>query len=260
MTSGSDRSLELIEMLNQELADVDQQLTDGDIDQDTATRLTDRYTAELDALVKARSVDSSEPPDDGQDGATWLTTRAKVGILVVAVAVSAIAAFAVISLAGNSSSGAEGVAQDALTDPTGRDLSTVSNEEMEAVVAENPGVIPMRLALARRYFEAGEFDKALDHYFVILDSEQHPEALANVGWMTYLSGYDDLAAGYLEAAIERDPTYLTARWFLGNVYASLGQNDQAIVMLTFVVSSDETPEEIKDLALELIATLRETDG
>jgi len=255
-----DQSLEKIEILNQELADVEQQLTDGDIDEATAKRLTDKYTAELNAAIAARSADTGDSPDDGATDGAWLTKRAKVGILVVALAVSGIATFAVISLTADSTSGVEGVAQAALTDPNGRDLSTVSNEEMEAVVAENPGVIPMRLALARRYFEAGDFDKALEHYFVILESEQNPEALANVGWMTYLSGYDDLAASYLEAALERDPTFLTARWFLGNVYASLGRNDEAIVMLTAVASSDETPQEIKDLALDLIATLGETDG
>ncbi len=256
----SDRSLETIEILNQELADVEQQLADGDIDEATAQRLTDRYAAELSAVVAARSVETDDSSDDIENEATWLTKRAKIGILVVALAVSGIATFAVVSLAGDSTSGVEGVAQAALTDPDGRDLSTVSNDEMEAVVGENPGVIPMRLALARRYFEEGDFDKALDHYFVILESEQNPEALANVGWMTYLSGYDDLAAGYLEAALERDPTFLTARWFLGNVYVSLGRNDEAIVMLATVASSDDTPQEIKDLALELIATLRETDG
>lgn len=256
----SDRSLESIEILNQELADVEQQLRDGDIDEVTATRLTDKYTAELGALVTARSAATADSVDDDVNETTWLTTRAKAGILVVALAVSGIATFAVMSLAADSPSGVEGVVQDALMDPSGRDLSTVSNDEMEAVVAENPGVVPMRLALARRYFEVGEFDKALDHYFVILEAEQSPEALASVGWMTYLSGYDDLAVGYLEAALDRDPTYLTARWFLGNVYASLGRNDEAIVLLAAVVSSDETPQEIKDLALDLIATLGETNG
>jgi len=253
-------SLETIEMLNQELADVEQQLADGDIDEATAKRLTDKYTAELSAVIAARSTNTEVSLVDVENEPTWLTRRAKIGILVVALAVSGIATFAVVSLTGDSTSGVEGVAQAALTDPNGRDLSTVSNDEMEAVVAENPGVVPMRLALARRYFEAGEFDKALDHYFVILESEQNPEALANVGWMTYLSGYDDLAAGYLEAAIQRDPTFLTARWFLGNVYASLGRNAEAVVMLATVASSDETPQEIKDLALELIARLGGTDG
>jgi thioredoxin-like negative regulator of GroEL len=165
----------------------------------------------------------------------------------------------VVSLNDDVASGVEGVAQAALLGQ-GRDLSTVTNEELEAVVAQNPDVVPMRLALARRYFEAGEFDKALDHYFKVLDREQHPEALANIGWMTYLSGLDDVAATYLEAAVERDPTYLTARWFLGNVYASLGRDDEAVVMLTIVVGSEETPDDIKDLALELIRQLQGTDG
>lgn len=255
----ADHSLETIELLHQELADVERQLLDGDIDEATATRLTDKYTAELDALITARSGYDDVSPSDDMIKPVWLTARAKAGILVVTIAVAGIAVFAVTSLVSNTPSGVEGVVQDALMGSNTRDLSTVTNEELEAVVAENPGVIPMRLALARRYFEAGEFDKALDHYFVVLSAQQHPEALANVGWMTYLSGYDELAVGYLEAAVERDPTYLTARWFLGNVYASLGRNDEAIVMLVTVVSADETPQEIRDVALELISRLDTAD-
>lgn len=255
-----DQSLETIEMLHQELADVERQLMEGDIDEATATRLTDKYTAELDALITARSGhDDDSAGDEAATKPVWLTARAKAGILIMTVAILGIAVFAVTSLVSNTPSGVEGVAQDALMGSNTRDLSTVTNEELEEVVAENPGVIPMRLALARRYFEAGEFDKALEHYLVVLSVEQHPEALANVGWMTYLSGYDELAVGYLEAAVERDPTYLTARWFLGNVYASLGRKDEAIVMLVSVVSADETPQEIKNVALELISRLDNAD-
>jgi tetratricopeptide (TPR) repeat protein len=113
----------------------------------------------------------------------------------------------------------------------------------------------MRLALARRYFEEGEFDKALDHYFEVLDREQHPEALANVGWMTYLSGYPDVAVGYVEASVERDPTFLTARWYLGNIYAALGRTDEAVVMLTFVADDEQTGAEVRQAALDLISEL-----
>lgn len=246
----TDPTLEQIEFLTDEIADVDLQLEAGDIDQETADVLRDRYTKELDALVAGRS---AEPAADAQppSPATRLSSRAWIGIGVVGVSAVLIAVFAISSLSDRAPSGVEGVAGDVLAGE-GRDLATVSNDEMEAVVAQNPDVVPMRLALARRYFESGEFDKALDHYFEVLDREKHPEALANVGWMTYLSGYADLAVGYVEEAVEQDPTYLTARWFLGNIYVSLGRDDQAVVMLTVVASADETPEEIKNAAVELI--------
>jgi cytochrome c-type biogenesis protein CcmH/NrfG len=249
-----DRTLDQIELLNDELTDVDQQLADGDIDEATAVQLRTRYSAELESLIASRTTDLPEADTTHQSGLR-LTKRAIVGLLVVGVAVVAVAVFAVTSLTGSGGSGAEGVAGDVLNGEGARDLSTVTNEEMEVVVAQNPDVVPMRLALARRYFEAGEFDKALDHYFEVLDREQHPEALANVGWMTYLSGYPDVAVGYVEASVERDPTFLTARWYLGNIYASLDRTDEAIVMLTFVAEDDQTSAEVRQAALDLISEL-----
>lgn len=246
-----DKTLDQIELLNQELADIDQQLADGDIDAETAGVLRDRYTAELDALISARGV-ADEDRGAVDEPRRRISRRAAAGLAVVGVAVVAITVFAVMSLTSASGSGVEGIAGDVLDGDGVRDLSTVSNEEMEAVIAQNPDVVPMRLALARRYFEAGDFDKALDHYFEVLDREQHPEALANVGWMTYLSGYADVAVGYVEAAIERDPTFLTARWYLGNIYTSLDRGEEAIVMLTIVVEDEQTPENVRDAALELI--------
>lgn len=251
-----DRTLDQIELLNDELADVDRQLAEGDIDEPTAIALRARYTAELDALISTRTA-ASDGDLSGESGFR-LTKRAVAGLIVVGVAVIGIAVFAVMSLTGSSGSGAEGVAGDVLNGDGVRDLSTVTNEEMEEVVAANPDVVPMRLALARRYFEAGDFDSALDHYFEVLDREQHPEALANVGWMTYLSGYPDVAVGYVEASVERDPTFLVARWYLGNIYVSLGRTDEAIVMLTVVAEDDQTADEVRQTALDLISELVES--
>ena len=126
---------------------------------------------------------------------------------------------------------------------------------METVVADNPEVIGMRLALARRYFQEGDFDKALDHYMVILDAEQHPEALANVGWMTYLSGRPDVALGYVEAALDRQPNMLTALWFLGNIQSALGNYDAAMAALTVIVESDDIPDDVKESARALLVEM-----
>jgi cytochrome c-type biogenesis protein CcmH/NrfG len=251
--------LEQIELLTEELADLDRQVANGDLDTETADRLRARYSEELSALVESRT-DSAAVAEVGKDSSRMLSGRSLAGIIVVGIAVVAIAVFAVVSLNDDSTSGVEGIAQDVLAGEGGRDLASVTNEELEAVVSQNPDIVPMRLALARRYFDAGEFDKALDHYFEVLEREQHPEALANIGWMTYLSGVSDVAASYLEAAVQRDPTFLNARWFLGNVYASLGRNDEAIVMLAMVVNAEETPDEIRDLAIELISRLDDQSG
>jgi cytochrome c-type biogenesis protein CcmH/NrfG len=256
-----ERELQQIEMLTEELTDLDAQLADGEIDVETADRLRARYVAELDAAIERRgqtgdsvSSESAEPA-----GRRRMSRRSLIGTAAVAVAIVVIGISAAISLTSTSPSGVEGLVEEILSGE-GRDLSEVTNEEMEAVVDANPGVVPMRLALARRYFEAGDFDLALDHYFVILEVERNPEALANVGWMTYLSGHPDVAAGYVEAALERDPTSLTANWYIGNIYVTLDRGDEAIVHLTIVATDEDIPSDVRDSALVLIREIEASGG
>ncbi|HKZ20839.1 MAG TPA: cytochrome c-type biogenesis protein CcmH [Acidimicrobiia bacterium] len=72
------------------------------------------------------------------------------------------------------------------------DPDAVSNETMEAVIAanlENPSINGMRLALANRYFEEGDYQKAFGHYQAVLDSEpaaaEAAAAYTRLGWMVY---------------------------------------------------------------------------
>lgn len=255
----SDQRREQIELLREEIADIDTQVLYGDLDPDTAAGIKERYEADLAELEAASPVVA--PSDQDDSGSEFvregkrLSGRALLGVAIVAVACAVVAVFAVQSLSGGGSSGVEGVAGDVLEGQGEVDLDSISNEQMEQVVAENPDIVPMRLALARRYFEGGEFDKALEHYFVVLDLEQHPEALANVGWMTYLSGRPDVAVGYLEAALDREPNYMTAQWFIGNVYFSLERFEDAVGPLTIVVSAEDIPAEVKETARELLAQI-----
>jgi tetratricopeptide (TPR) repeat protein len=257
----SDQRREQIQLLQEELADIDVQEHDGDIDAQTATKIRDRYETELADLQRSEDADTAVATDAGDvpetsPGRKRFDQRALVGIGLVAVALLVIGVFAVRSLATPSLVGADGIVGEIVRGDAQVDLSTVTNEEMEAVVAQNPDIIDMRLALARRYFEAGEFDRALDHYFEVLDREQHPEALANVGWMTYLSGRPDIATGYVELALDRQPDYLAAKWFLGNIYVSLGRTDEAAVLLTEVVSADGVPDDVRESGLALLEQIR----
>ena len=257
----TDQKQEQIELLHEELADVDAQERVGDLDADTASRIRSRYEAELADLEASAQVDRNVPVDDADapevgPARRRLDQRALVGIGLVAVALVVIGVFAVRSLNSPPVVGADGIVGDVVRGEGQVDLSTITNEEMEVVVAENPDIVPMRLALARRYFEAGEFDKALDHYFEVLDREQHPEALANVGWMTYLSGRPEIAVSYVEIALEHQPDYLAAQWFLGNIYTTLGRFDEAETFLVVVVASDEVPEDVRQSALELLDQIR----
>jgi tetratricopeptide (TPR) repeat protein len=259
-----DRNQDQIDLINEELEDLDRQVRAGDLDAETADGLRDKYGAELlqlneQAASSGAPVSTGEIPDGVATGggAKRLSGRAIIGTAVVAIAITFIAVFAVNSLTGPSTDGAEGVASDVATGQAGIDLSKISNEEMEAVVAANPDIVNMRLALARRYFDSGDFDQALTHYMVILDLEKHPEALTNVGWMTYLSGRPDIALEYVEAALQRQPTSLTATWFLGNIQFSLGNFDAAEQALTTIVEADGVPDDVLEAARSLLIEMAE---
>ena len=259
----ADRNQEQIELVTEELEDVDRQVAAGDLDEATAETLRTKYVAELDRLMEKRNEEPvpngarglAAPPGSQARRSPLKGGRALVGTAIVVAAITVIGVFAVNSLTGPSTAGTEGVVSDVITGDGPIDLSEISNEEMELVVEQNPNVVGMRLSLARRYFEEGDFDNALDHYMVILEEEQHPEALANVGWMTYISGRPDIALGYVEAALERQPGSITAIWFLGNIQFTLGNRDAAIGALTTIVDADGVPDDVKSSAEALLIQL-----
>ena len=258
---------EEIELVRDEIADIERQVAAGDLDPATAASLRERSTTRLAALERQRSsrvvahdeaveeASDAEAPESSAsnpNGRSRVSGRALLGAGIVGIAIVAIAVFAMTSLDDGASAGAEGVVGDVVAGQGGVDLSGITNEQMEEVVAQNPDVIGMRLALARRYFEEGTFDRALDHYFEVLDREQHPEALANIGWMTYLSQRPDVAVGYLEAALVRQPDYLPAQWFIANVYVTLGREGEAVPFLVGIIGSTDVPAEIRESATTLL--------
>lgn len=233
-----------------DLTEVDQQVAAGELDAETADRLRATYRSEADALRTRLSV--QEPARSSMGSRSW------IGLAVFAVAAVAVLVLAAVSLVDRSPGGSltGGVASEVLNGEQ-PDLAAISNEEMETVVAANPDIVPMRLALARRYFDVGEFTPALDHYMIILETEQHPEALANVGWMTYLSGRADVAATFVEEALARDPGYLPAMWFLASIrFEGLGDATGAVAPLERLLGADGVPDDIRRAAQDLLEQVR----
>ncbi len=107
----------------------------------------------------------------------------------------------------------------------GRDLSRVSDTEMEQVIAANPNVVGMRLALAQRYRDKGEFDNAVPHYREVLGREPgNAEALASLGWILLMLDDPVEASRFADQALERDPTLPLGWWLQANVLL-YGQDD-----------------------------------
>lgn len=241
--------------VERDLAEVDEQVAAGELDAATADTLRATYRTER-VRVVAEIEALAATPDRTPVGPD--RKRVLVGGALLLAGFAAVTAILLATVQQRSPGelATGGVAAEVATG--GVDLSEVTNDELEEVVAANPGVPAMRLALARRYFEAGEFDKALEHFLVVLEQRpDDPEALASIGWMTYLSERADVAVAYVERALEVDPDYVQAYWFLGNIrYRGLGDAAGAIEPLERLLGYDEVPDEIRTQAEALLAEAR----
>lgn len=143
----------------------------------------------------------------------------------------------------------------------GKPLAEVTNDEMETVIAQNPTVIGMRLALVERYLRDGDIDNAYRHTTVAVDlpatDQEYEHALRLHGWVTALHGAPASGAEYLRAALALSPDDRDAVWFLANVeWHGLGDAEAAEELLDRLLAgevSDEQRTQIDALAAEIEA-------
>lgn len=243
-----------IAQVDRDLEELGQQVEIGEIEPHIAAELRGRYIAERMRL----EAELDSLTDVGTVPVARSKSRAVVGSLIVVIGFGVLAwgvAESVTERApGELVTG--GISQDVVAG--GVDLSQVTNEEMEAVVAENPEIAPMRIALARRYFEAGDFDAAFDHYLELLEQGSADyEVLANVGWITYLAGEPDVAERYVVRSIEAEPNFAQAHWYLGNIRLfGLSDPQGAIEPLETLLGFDALPSDIVTEASQLLDRAR----
>jgi cytochrome c-type biogenesis protein CcmH/NrfG len=237
-----------------DLVDLDRQVAAGEIGPDDAARLRLRYRADAaDAIAAIDALaDPGEPaPEQRSSRRTW----AGVGLFAV---VAVVAVFGIAAAVQPRTDGPLTGGSDA--PPATVDLSQVTTEEMEEVVAVNPDITPMRLALARRYVETGDFSSALPHYLFILEREDEPEALMYVGWMTYLSGDAATGVSLLERSLQVAPGEPLAQWFLANaLFHGTGDRAAAVPFLEAVIASGQAPADIVTEAEAMLAQV-EAEG
>lgn len=219
MTTERQRILERREVVARDIEELGQQVSDGEVDETAAEEMLRAYRSELAALdqqladlpEEAKTVVDEAVPVTGPK--TRSPRRVLVGSVVLIVALSAAIAFAARDT--SEPEPAASAAPGGLT----VDPASVSNEELEAVVAANPGINAMRMALADRYFAAEDYGSALDHYLFIAENDPTPaeesKSLARVGWMAYSTGLPEAAEQYVLSSLDVDPTNSEATLFLG---------------------------------------------
>lgn len=255
MTLENSRIQERIAQAERDLVEIEAQVEIGEIDPDTAGRLAARYEAERASLLDELGNTGDRPTSESVPGS--LITGRRLGGAAVLVVAAIVLAFGVVKGVGEGAPAVEGVASEVVAGE-GVNLDDISKEQMEVVVAENPDIAPMRLALADRYFAEGDFSNALNHYLYVLETLEvkDPSALANVGWMTYLSGAPDVAASFVAESLEIEPDGGIAFWYIANIrFVGLGDAAGAKEPLERLLEYDGLPDEIRVEAERLLADI-----
>jgi hypothetical protein len=211
--------------------------------------------------------DGSLPLEEARVGGTGrtLSDRATVGWVAVAALVAALVVGLIVVNRGNDraaiDSAPTGSASNAGAPPAttqdGRTLSQVSNEEMEAVLAANPDVVPMRLALVERYLRAADGEANLDAAKAQLEKARfhageaaaratttadHARALRDLGWSTARLDDPTQGAKLLEQSLTEVPDSSDAIWFLANVRFSGLHDPAGAAPLLAALLADNPPD------------------
>ena len=236
------------------LADIEEvaaQLEAGDLDPSTAEQLIARYRDEL----KAAETMGSEPQ------APVLPRRRMVGMLLMIAAFGAVSLLALVAIQPRDGGPVTGNIESATNADAG--LDTVTNDQMEAVIAANPElpeVAAMQVALADRYFDETAFSDALPHYLDALggrlDPTRRARALARIGWMSFISGRSDLAQDYLAQALQTDPGYQESHLFVGLMRFSAGDAAGALAELEPLLAGDDLPDDLRHDLQEAVDSAR----
>jgi hypothetical protein len=128
------------------------------------------------------------------------------GLVIVALALGAIAAWGVLALQPGAPAPAPAVrAAD--------DVATLA-----AAAAAAPDSVAAALALAHRHFDDSAYDRALAGYLDVLEQQPgNARALARSGWIAWEGGDDVLAEDLLVRSLDAAPDDPEALWFLAQV-------------------------------------------
>lgn len=230
-----------------DLADLDTQEATGELDAAAATELRATYRTERDALAgKVIAPEASPPRSRGR-------TIVGAAVLIGGAAVLTVGIVLTVRdrTPGDLITG--GIAADAQE----LDISTISNAELAEAVASNPESIPIRLALAGRYFTAGDYSPALEQYMAVLNRERHPEALANVGWIAFQAGDPDTAQQYIEQSLALRQDLPLPHWYLANIrYQGFDDPAGAVRPLEALLDLDGLPDEFRSIVTQLLTEVR----
>jgi len=224
VTSARERLEQERDQALRDLVDLDRQVAGGELPLSVADELRAEYERTAAAALARLSEPASAPPQpeavaDSRSSHARRTAYALALGLAVFAAVVLLPDSVAERIAGGAVTGNEVFGTAAPGGGTApRDLSTVTNAELEDVVAQNPDVIDMRLALAHRYLDGADYLAAARHYLVALRQEpRNVEAQSHYGWVLMQAGEPAQALEYVDRSLAQDPRQMEALWFKANI-------------------------------------------
>ncbi|MBP2348994.1 TPR repeat protein [Kribbella aluminosa] len=254
-----------------DITELEHQVDAGEITTQEAARLRRRYEAAVSAALSAMGEPTPEAAEQRSDASitadtvrpsrrpTFRHVLYALGLAGAVVAAFLLSGFVVSRppggyVTGNDILQTPGPATTPVPRPApSRDLSKVTDKELEAVVAANPGIVAMRLGLADRYVAEKRYDLAVVHYTKALKLEPgNAEAQAHLGWLLLQVGSPRQAAQLIDRAVAADPNLVDAQWFQANVRLyGLGDAKGAVEVLDRMAARrDLTPDvrrQVQDL-------------
>jgi tetratricopeptide (TPR) repeat protein len=131
-------------------------------------------------------------------------------------------------------------------------------QQLAAIVAQQPENIEARRRLGDLHFTADRFDEALEQYLVVLEAfPQQAQTLARAGWIAFEGGDSATGERLIEESLgiaERDPEAL---WYLAQIRMyGLDDGDGAVEPLRRLLSRDDLSGQLRRDARRLLAAAR----
>ena len=221
-----------------DLEELDQQIAEGEIDPAAGEKLRATYLREIE---QAAEFDVGVP----------VAARSRMRLAIGAAVLLAGAAVTIAVLGGSVEDNPAGLLQGVAAGDT-FDPGDYSDETLEAVVATyaNDPVVAdqlvfMRFALADRYFERNEFQRAFVHYEAILMADPPTELFAStmtrIAWITFVgNGEVELSLDVIDRAIEAAPGSTEALYVKGQIlWCGANDSEAATVLFDQILGSSE---------------------
>ncbi|MHA6631408.1 tetratricopeptide repeat protein [Pseudonocardia sichuanensis] len=245
MTGRQAQLRQLADQAVRDIVELDAQVAAGEISEADARALRRGYETTAGRaleMVDALGTDGEAAAVPRSRPRGWSLAYLLAGVVALVAAVVLLPTSVLQRPAGGFVTGNEAVQGDAPPlDPS----ATVTDEQLEQVVAANPEVVGMRLSLADRYVAQGEYSRAVRHYLEALRREpRNAEGLAGLSWLLLQAGQPQEALISANEALAIDPTLVRALWSKANIQLN-GIDDPAGARATLqeLARLDLTPEE-----------------